>query len=270
MWASPDGSGEAPTASGMAMILNAKSILQVRVACSADDEVITPSIERMVWWNCENNPDESIKGNFIVRPSVQSQRLVKDVQVQQSQSFAAMVLADPQLRSRVDEGKILKTLADLVDAPVSEWILPDEEYQANMEQQAQQPNPAMAEAEYKMARAETERVKAEVEKLKAQRELALSQQPTGDNSEAMANYQLKVRELEQNEQDMQLRLQIAQMREESTRLIAAVRSEENRIKAGQLAQDRREARNARLTETGMKIERDAQEMALKRQSGSGI
>ena len=86
----------------------------------------------------------------------------------------------------------------------------------------------------------------------------------------MANYQLKVRELEQNEQDMQLRLRIAQMREESTRLIAAVRSEENRIKASELAQDRREARNARLTETGMKIERDAQEMALKRQSGSGI
>lgn len=270
MWASPDGAGEAPTASGMAMILNAKSILQVRVACSADDEVITPSIERMVWWNCENNPDDSIKGNFIVRPSVQSQRLVKDVQVQQSQSFASMVLADPAMRARVDEGKILRTLADLVDAPVSEWILPDEEYQAKMEQQAQQPNPAMADAEYKMARAETERVKAEVEKLKAQRELAQSQQPTGDNSEAMANYQLKVRELEQNEQDMQLRLRIAQMREESTRLIAAVRSEENRIKASELAQDRREARNARLTETGMKIERDAQEMALKRQSGSGI
>jgi hypothetical protein len=270
MWASPEGASEVPTASGQAMIMNAKSILQVRVACSADDEVITPSVERMVWWNNENGPDQAIKGNYLVRPTVQSQRLVKDVQVQQSHGFAAMVLADPALRARVDEGMILKTLANLVDAPVTEWILPDEEYQAKMEQQAQQPDPMMAEAEYKTAKAETERVKAETEKLKAQRELMESQQPESGDPMAMANYQLKVKELEQKQQEMNDRLHIATMREETSRLIAAVRSEENRIKEQQLTQDRREARNAKLTEAGMKIERDAQEIAVKRQFGSGI
>lgn len=269
-WASHDRTSEQQTASGLAMIMNANSIFQVRVACTADDEVFRPVIDRMVWWNNDYHDDPTIKGNYLVKPSVQSQRLVKDVQVQQQQAFAQFVLADPMLRARMDESKILRDLAAQIDAPVSEWILPDDEYQAKMQEQAQQPDPMRADAEYKMAKAETERVKAQTEALKAQRELLESQRPPEADHGAVAEYQLKARDLELKERDIQARLAIAQMREESTRLIAAVRTQENRIKADQLAQDRREARTAKLTEAGMKMERDAQEMAIKRQLGSGI
>jgi len=81
---------------------------------------------------------------------------------------------------------------------------------------------------------------------------------------------LKLKQLELDEKETDNALKIAQMREEGVRLIAAARMAETRQKAQEQAiQKEREQKN-KLMLKGMELEATAQEMALKRATGSGI
>jgi len=275
-WANQDGAVEHETASGLAMVLNVHSILQGRVAACADDDIFDPIICRAVWWNNDNGDDEEIKGEYIVRPLVQSERLVKDVRQQQTMAFTQMV-ADPRFDGMVDNRKLLEMNVSQLDGPYSEALIPESEYRENM--QNKPPDPAILQQQYLALRAETEKakqqtelVRAQTEQVKQQRELLelqLASQPTQEG-QPNPDFAIRMRQLELDERETDNALKIAQMREEGIRLIAAARMAETRQRAQeQMAQKDREQRNKLMLE-GMKLEGNAQEMALKRQTGSGI
>ena len=274
-WASPEGAEEHQTASGLAMILNVRSIMQGRVAAAADDDVFEPAICRAIWWNNDHGDDEEIKGEYIVRPLVQSERLVKDVRQQQAMAFTQMV-SDPRFEGMVDNRKLLEMNVSQLDGPYTDVLVPEAEYMEAMANKP--PDPAMLEQQYLAARAETEKakqqtelVRAQTEQIKLQREmleLQLVSQPQSEGPNP--GFALKLKQLELDEKEADNALKIAQMREEGVRLIAAARMAETRQKAQeQVMQKEREQKN-KLMLKGMELEAMAHEIALKRATGSGI
>lgn len=276
-WASGETASETNTASGLAMIMNVRSILQQKVACAADDGIIEPTITRMVWWNNEHGTDEAIKGDYCVNPSVQSERLVKDVQAQQTQAFT-MMSADPRFAPYIDNYEVLKGNAALVDAPVEKFIKPRDQVEQEM-QQNPPPNVEAEQAAYLRARAETEAAKARTEEIKAQKELLLIQkemQPLPAANDDLSNaasaieFQQRERELDLKAEDIEARKEIARMREESARLNIAARMKETELKTRELAASKAEKSKADLMREGLKTEQIAQEIAIKQRTGTGI
>lgn len=274
-WASPEGAEEHQTASGLAMILNVRSIMQGRVAAAADDDVFEPIICRAIWWNNDHGDDEEIKGEYMVRPLVQAERLVKDVRQQQAMAFTQMV-SDPRFEGMVDNRKLLEMNVSQLDGQYADILIPEAEYMEAMANKP--PDPAMLEQQYLAVRAETEKakqqtelVKAQTEQIKLQREmleLQLASQPQSEGPNP--GFALKLKQLELDEKEADNALKIAQMREEGVRLIAAARMAETRQKAQEQAMQKEREQKNKLMLKGMELEAMAHEIALKRATGSGI
>jgi hypothetical protein len=267
-WGSTQNSEEAQTASGMAMLLNVRSILQVRVATAADDEVFGPIIERLYWWNMLYNPDDSIKGDYDVAPLVQSVRLVKDVQVQHLQAFTAMS-GDPRFAPFVDTYALLKANAGMMDFPAMEFIKSREQAEAEMANKGPDPQAllAQAKAENEQARAVLAQVQAEAEKQRMAMEQAMAQLKMQaahqDAAFRVADRQIDHEEAvdmaEIREREAESRVRVAELREETARMALAEKS-----RAGEASV------RAKLIDRGMQTEAQAREMALKQRTGSGI
>ena len=276
-WASSEGASEHDTASGLAMIFNSQSILQLMVAATADDDVYEPVITRMIWWNNDHGTDESIKGDFIVKPLVQSERLVKDVQAQQAQVLAQMS-DNPRFAKFSKDYDLYKYLVGFMDGPVSNLIKTETEVAE--ESQNQPPDPQQLQAQYLQTRAETEQLRAQKETIVAQTEqikqqIALlelqgAQNPQGVDPAAVTELGLKQRELDLKEKQINANLDIAEMREQGQRMVAAAKAAEQRQQAAEFAYEKQQDRQTELMRAGMEAEQTAQEVALKRQYGSGI
>lgn len=218
------------TSSGLAMLLNTKSIIQRHAAACADDEVITPIIERMVWWNMLFNPDESIKGDYDTIPKAQTVQLVKDVQAQQQLLLNQIVNSDPDYKSMVDKYDFFQGILAFFDIPGKDrFVVPREEWDRN--RQSAPPDPGMRIAEAQAAKAEAEAQKATA---------SLQQPPQADGR--MAETQIKA-SIEQQRIDLEREKIAAEL---------------------QIARDRL---NAEIMETAARLQLDRDEtVALLRQS----
>jgi hypothetical protein len=139
-WASPDTSEPTQTASGIAMLMNSRTILQRRASAIADDEWFGPLIERFVMWNNLYNKRDDIKGDYDVEPLCQSVRLVTDIQTQQQMWFA-QVCQDPRFNGMYDPYVLFTAIASNVDIPRDDLIVPKDKYNEWMKTQGQQQDP---------------------------------------------------------------------------------------------------------------------------------
>jgi hypothetical protein len=160
-WASPDTSEEQETASGMAMVMNARTILQRRVAATADDDIFRPMIERFVLWNLLWNKRQDIKGNYDVLPLCQSVRLVKDIQIQQKLFVATQLAGNPMFQGMFSPYDMLKDIIRDLDVQVDNWMVPKQQWQQAQQQQQQDPKAQLAASQIQLneAKAKTEQAK---------------------------------------------------------------------------------------------------------------
>ena len=158
-WASPDTSEVTETASGLAMLMNARTILQRRVCACADDEIFSPMIQRFVLWNMLYNQREDIKGDFDVRPLCQSVRLVKDIQIQQKLFVAKEIV--PLNPGLFDTYAMWSDILRDMDAHVTNWLVPKQQWQQAQQAQQQDPRSQLAQSQIVLnqAKAGTEQAK---------------------------------------------------------------------------------------------------------------
>lgn len=166
------------TSSGIAMLLNTKSILQRHAAASADDDVITPVINSLTAWNMQHNPREDIKGDFSTIPKAQTVQLVKDVQAQQTLLLNQVTNSDPDYQTMVDKYEMYQSILPFFDVQGKDrFVLSREKWE--QKQANQPPDPGLRIAEAQAAKAEADAQKAGVQAEQA----AIPQQegqPTGD------------------------------------------------------------------------------------------
>ncbi len=128
------------TASGLAMMMNAQSIVQRRAAAAFDDDVMLPLIERMYWWNMLHNEDKSIKGQYVPKARAQSDLLVKDLQAQHLQVFGQITEA-PDFKIYRKPYRWLRAMVGTLDLPIDELIVNEQEAKRIDEQMKQAPPP---------------------------------------------------------------------------------------------------------------------------------
>jgi hypothetical protein len=185
-WASPDTTEPTQTASGIAMLMNSRTILQRRASAIADDELFGPLVERFVLWNNLYSQRTDIKGNYDVVPLCQSVRLVKDIQAQQQLMFAQLC-QNPQFNGMFDPYELFTCIAGNYDIPKDRILTPKDKWQQMQAQQQQQPqqNPTeQLQQNLLLAKTQTEHLRQQ--SMQAQMGLAQQRQQSQANADAQS------------------------------------------------------------------------------------
>ena len=158
-----------------------------------DDQITVPHLRRYYDWNMQYNEREDIKGDYQVNARGVSALLKKD---QQAQSIIQLwpLLADHDVASRVDKGKLAKQLfaAHRLDVLKTEDQIKQEQEQ--LQQQGAQPDPATSAAQI---RAEAQLQVAQLNQESDMQELQLKQ--------AMADAD-RAHEREMKQMDLQIQM----------------------------------------------------------------
>ncbi len=209
-WASPETSEPTQTASGLAMLMNSRTILQRRAAAIADDEWFCPLIERFVMWNNLYSQRTDIKGDYDVLPLCQSVRLVKDIQTQQQMWFANLC-QDPRFAGMYDPYQLFITIASNVDIPRDRLITPKDKYTqwaAQQAKQAQDPIKALQQ-QLLVQRTHTEQLKQQSIGAKLQHD-AQQAQTQGAMDMQEQQHQQQMRQLDHDEFMAEKQVQLQQ------------------------------------------------------------
>lgn len=263
------------TASGMAMWMNAQTVVQRRSAAAFDD-CIAPMLRAFVRFNRLYSDNPAFQVDVQVVPLGQSELLVKDIEIQNVMAYIGMAQSNPELGAITDMTVLSKHLAQQFRLPDGA-ILSAEQAAERAKNQPQDP------------KAEAERMKLEL----AQRELALSeaklqaevqdkqrdddfraQDRMLDNKERMAELEAKNRAMQlealkiQDQREMKL-IELAQNRDIA---IEELRTKLQMHESSKALQEY--VTSFKGTMEAQKVAAQRSEMALKinpaNQSGTGI
>lgn len=209
-WASPDTSEPTQTASGIAMLMNSRTILQRRASAIADDEWFGPLIERFVMWNNLYSQRPDIQGDYDVQPLCQSVRLVKDIQTQQQMWFA-QVCQDPRFNGMYDPYVLFTSIASNVDIPRDDLITPKDKYQQWLAHQQQQGADPMKQLQQNLllAKTQTEHTRQQVMGAQLQKSQTDSQQQANKDAQDQL-YENQNRQLDHQEFMAEKQVQLQQ------------------------------------------------------------
>jgi hypothetical protein len=270
-WASPDTSEPTQTASGIAMLMNARTILQRRAAAIADDELWGPLIERFVMWNNLYSERTDIKGDYDVLPICQSVRLVKDIQTQQQMWFAQLC-QDPRFAGMYDPYELFVTIASNVDIPRDRLITPRDKYVQWQQQQAKNPQNPVDQLKQNLLveQTKTEQLKQQTmsakmlhDQQKAQTEGATAMQEQQhqqemrqlDHDEFMAEKQVQLQQANSH-------LTVAQTEADTDKFTAAVKAQGDAAKANASLAAAQHKSRTDLVKAGISAHVDLQKATL--------
>lgn len=247
-----------PTASGMAMVMNAQNVVQRRFAHAWDDEITIPMITRYYWWLMEFSDNDDIKVEAEVDPRGASYLLVKDMQAQHGMMALDLYSRFPQMAQRVKEDALFEIVFNFLDVPTDRIFRTEEEMQQMAEDPAAQMQQMQMELEMQKLQAEVQKIQAEAMRIEMQAQAGM-----GDDGAAMSlDYQKTLMELE-------TRLMIAQMQRDAR--LAEVAAEKE-IKVTELQtklQTAEQDRQTKATLERLRLALQEQEMQMK-QYNEGI
>lgn len=280
-WASPDTSEETQTASGLAMLMNARTILQRRVCATADDEIFTPMIQRFVLWNLLYNQRQDIKGDFDVQPLCQSVRLVKDIQIQQKLFVMQNLAAQPAFQGMFQPYDMVADIIKSLDVQVDNWLVPKDQWQQQQQQAAQSPQ-AQIQQQLQAANLQLLQEKTRTEQAKQSKMFNDSQragQAQADQSGQAATFVSPERALDHQEfliekqfQTQQLNGQIAQAQvdAQTKQTIAAMKAQSDNMKTNAMLEAASRRNRTDLIKTGVNAHVALTKPAVQRGSAAAM
>lgn len=165
------GAGVTKTAQGMALLMNSANVVFRRIIKNFDDNVTVPMIRRFYHWNMQFSRKDAIKGDYEVDARGSSVLLVREMMAQNLIMIAQMFGDHPVYGKWLKHENLLKQIFKAHMIPADEITKNSREYEADLEKESQQADPAaqMAQAELELKKAELELKKGEIE---AKREIA--------------------------------------------------------------------------------------------------
>lgn len=210
-----------PTASGMAMLMNASNIVQRMAAHNWDDNITIPMITRFFYWIVEYEEDDSIKVDLEVDARGASYLLVKDMQAQHGIMVMNMAAQDPELRAMLNTEDMYKDVVNFLDVPTDRWFKSDEERQQAQEAMSQQQQQEQQRGE-QIFQAELQEKQAKA--AKAQAEARNLMYPEQDQT-AMIEFQREQIRAADAQAERETKMVIAQMERDATLAKAAAEQE---------------------------------------------
>lgn len=261
------------SATGLGMLQQASTVLSDLSNESWDDLMTEKHIARMVAWNIQYNPDNTIKGNFKVDVKTSSDYRNKQLHIRDMEKLSLEASQNPELGKHVDMNELVRARLSMMHLP-STTIIRTPEQVAEAEAQAsqnQQPNPDVLKynLEAERLKIEKDRLILDAERLDFERNQAQRREEM-EFEERRGNTYARIAEAEaqviasQNEKDVAM-LQLASKDEQfraklaTDMEIARQRNETTAYLKG--LEDNRKARDQLLYD---------KEMRLKTKMGSGV
>lgn len=165
------GTGVTKTAQGMALLMNSANVTFRRIVKNFDDDITTPLIRRFYDWNMQFSRKEEIKGDYEVKARGSGVLLVREMQAQNLLMIAQTFGDHPTYGPMLKNAELLRAIFRAHMIPAAEITKTDREYKKDLEEQAQQPDPAIA---LEMERIGLEKAKVELarEELQQKTEIA--------------------------------------------------------------------------------------------------
>ena len=133
--------GAAATASGQSMLLSRDMAMMKDAVVNIDADIIEPMLHAQFVWNMLYHPDDSIKGDVIIKPRGAVAMIIKEqLQVRRGEFLQSTSNpVDMQIIGMEGRAALLRELAKGLDMPVSKIIPSEEELSRRMQSQMQPP-----------------------------------------------------------------------------------------------------------------------------------
>jgi hypothetical protein len=153
-----------PTATGQGMAINQANFAIQEFAKDFDENITTPIIRDAVNWNMANDPDPSIKGDFVIIPRVAGHLLIKELKAARMQALTQLS-ALPHIQGEFKPRVIAERNVLILDEDPEDWLKSEEEKRADQEamQQSAGQNPDILRAQAAMKQAEASMGRAQAE-----------------------------------------------------------------------------------------------------------
>lgn len=235
------------------------------------DQITEKVIRRMYAWNMQYNPNEAIKGDYVVDVKSASEYKNKLMITRDLERLSMEVMNNPEMADVVDMEELTRARLAVMQLPSNKIVRKPEESAQIRQQRQEQPNPAMIELQIKMAEAETKRYELQLKEKQLQFEMQQQQQrELWEHEEKMGSNQ--ARELEAQAQVMKARsevqvemIQLAQKDEQFRAKLAADREMAELGNSAQIFLESMRASNKRI-----ELAQTEEELAIKREKGTGI
>lgn len=243
------------TSSGLAMWLNAITIVQRRAAAAFDD-MMTPLLRAFVRWNRLYSDNPKVQVNVQVMSLGQSELLVKDLQIQNALAYAQLSGPGGILAGEVDTSALARHISQRFEVPDDVLLTPAQKQEMK---QNQPPDPAQIQAELQQREMALKEAKLQAEVADKERDDFYRAQ------DRQLDYETRMRELAIKEREQQLEA-LKMQNEREMRLIELAQSKE--IKFEELATKLKIADTSKAIAeytTAFKGQIDAQKVALSRE-----
>jgi hypothetical protein len=137
-------SGAGKTATGLSMLMGAVNINLKDMVRNFDNQITTPFIKALYYWNMKFNPKPDIKGDFQVKATGSSSLVAKEVQAQRMLNLV-QITDNPRFQGRVDDKELLHEIFKSLDVP-SYMVRSDQEYEQWKRRQMEMQAEAQAQA----------------------------------------------------------------------------------------------------------------------------
>lgn len=176
------------SATGTALAMKASTSVLNLKSQEWDDQVTKPLITWAFEWNMLYNPDETIKGDFEVDVTTPTSMIRKNIEIQNLEKLSVELAQNPVLAAEIKPDVLARARLAGMMLPADNFLKTAEEKQAEAEQQANQPDPAMIELQLKELEIQIAQEKVALEREKLQWESSRGQQRDAwEYEERMAN-----------------------------------------------------------------------------------
>ena len=244
------------SATGQLVMMQNSTTLLDFFAEEWDDQVTEKTIRRFYGWNMQYNPNEAIKGDYIVDVKSSSEYKNKQMHIRDLERLSVETQQNPQMAMWINQDELQKSRLALMHLPSNRIVRSNEEYQKAVQEAQQQPNPQMIELQIKMQDAQ-----------RADRELQLKEaQLMFEQQQAQQREQWEFQEKQGSNyarvQEAQAQVIKARSEVEVEQLKLAAKDRQQLIKMQQDALAQQNANDAKLFMHSMTESRKAQEAQL--------
>lgn len=270
------------SATGQLVLAAASTTILDFLAEEWDDQVTEKLIRRFYAWNMQYSTKEHIKGDFVVDVKSSSEYKNKQMHIRDLERLQMETAQNPNLAAWVNQDALARARLHLMKIPDSTIVRTPEEYQAYIQEQAQQPNPAAMDMQLKQAdaaRADRELALAEA---RLQFEMQQAQQrEQWEHDEKMGSNYARVQEAQAQviKARAEVETEYVKLAAKDRQLMAKIQADavnkQNQVDAQVFMETQRQNRQAveaQLNREAKVIDQmlTAEELRTKRQTGTGI
>lgn len=268
------GIGSAQTqesATGQLVVEQNSSTLLDFSAEQYSDEITEKVIRRMYSWNMQYNPNDAIKGDYVIDVKSATEYKNKQIITRDLERLSMEVMNNPAMQDVVDVGELTRARLSAMTLPSNKIVRSVEEAAKIAEERKKQPDPAMIELQIKMADSETARAKLQLDADQLKFEMGQQQQrELWEHEEKMGSNEARLIEAQASaiKARSEVQVEMIQLAQKDEHFRAKLAADTEMAALGVNSQVFLEG--LRTQNKNIELDQTQQELDIKKKQGTGI